>query len=186
MALMPPATRRLLVAAPTLVDPNFARSVVFVVEHDADGALGFVVNRAGGVAIGDVLPDWASLAVHPAVVFDGGPVQREDAAIALAQVALPDASDAWQPLLGRVGSVDLGAGTAARPDVEEIRVFAGYAGWGPGQLDDEVERGDWHVVEAEPGDLLDSEPESLWRRVLRRQGGGLAAFANQPFDASTN
>lgn len=179
------ATLRLLVAAPVLLDPNFARSVVFVVDHDPDGALGFVVNRAGSVPIDDVLPHWTSLAVHPAVVFEGGPVQRDATAIALAQVARPDVSDAWQPLLGRVGSFDLDAGTT-RPDVEEIRVFAGYAGWGPGQLDDEIARGDWHVVDAEPGDLLDAAPDSLWRRVLRRQGGALAGAANQPLDVSTN
>ena len=93
-------------------------------------------------------------------------------------------SDAWQPLLGRVGTVDLGRTPAeVSANLEAVRVFAGYSGWGPGQLDAELEQEGWFVVDAHPDDLLTPDPESLWRVVLRRQGGDLAVSANYPRDA---
>jgi putative transcriptional regulator len=70
--------------------------------------------------------------------------------------------------------------------VEAIRVFAGYAGWGPGQLEREIEAGAWFIVPAEPGDVMSDDPEQLWKRVLRRQGGQLAVVATFPADPSLN
>ena len=180
---MTSAARRLLVAAPTLLDPNFSHTVVFVVEHTAEGALGVVLNRPTAQPVDEVLSRWAPLAAPPARLFVGGPVQADDALVALGRaapgtqpVAGPvDESGTWQPLLGAVGSMDLGgAPEDARPAVEAIRAFVGYAGWGPGQLDAEVD------------DLLTDAPDRLWRRVLRRQGGALAMAANQPADPTVN
>jgi putative transcriptional regulator len=111
-------------------------------------------------------------------------VQQHEAVIGLARVARVEDSDAWQPLLGRVGTVDLGRSPAdVRGDLEAVRVFAGYSGWAPHQLDDELEAGGWFLVDAQPDDLLTPDPAGLWRAVLRRQGGDLAVAANYPLDS---
>jgi putative transcriptional regulator len=180
--------RRLLVAAPTLLDPNFARAIVFMVEHTDEGALGLVLNRPSGTDVDAVLPEWNVVAAEPARVFVGGPVQLGDAVIGLGRVAAPEPpSEGWEPLLGPVGTVDLGVSPGdAHPRMEAVRIFAGYAGWGPEQLDGELAQGGWFVVDADPADLLTPAPEDLWRRVLRRQGGELAMAANHPGDPTVN
>ena len=133
------AARRLLVAVPAMLDPNFFRTVVFMVEHNAEGALGIVLNRPSETDLGDVLPEWRAFASEPPVAFVGGPVQQQEALIGLARVARVEDSSSWQPLLGRVGTVDLGAEPdAVHSDLEAVRVFAGYAGWGPEQLESEL------------------------------------------------
>ena len=114
-------------------------------------------------------------------------MQPQDAVIGLAWVTSPEECDGWQALVGNIGTVDL----ARPPDeiplaLESVRVFAGYAGWGPRQLDVEVARNDWFVVDALPGDMFTSDPESLWRDVLRRQRGEIAMAANFPLDPSSN
>jgi putative transcriptional regulator len=179
--------RRLLVSVPTLDDPNFFRSVVFMMEHNDDGAIGVVLNQPTDAELRDALPEWAPVSAPPAVAFVGGPVQQHEALIGFARFtpeAASAASDAWQPLLGSIGIVDLGRAPAdVSGELRGVRVFAGYSGWGPGQLDGELEQGGWFVVDAHPDDLLTADPSSLWRVVLRRQGGDLAVSANYPRDA---
>jgi putative transcriptional regulator len=180
-------TRRLLVAVPTMDDPNFFRTVVFMIEHNEEGAVGLVLNRPTDADVAEALPDWAAIAAPPRVAFVGGPVQQHEAVFGLARVSRVEESDAWQPLVGRIGTVDLGRDPAhVRGDLEAVRIFAGYSGWGPGQLEDELGEHGWYVVDALPDDLLADDPESLWRRVLRRQGGKLAMAANFPFDPAAN
>ncbi len=177
---------KLLVAVPTMEDPNFTRTVVFMIEHTSEGALGIVLNRPSGTEFEDALVDWHDHLAAPAVPFVGGPVQP-GAVLALARVVRVEASDGWQPLLGRVGTVDImRAPHEVRPEVEALRVFAGYAGWGAGQLESELAVSGWYVVDAEMDDLLTSNPAGLWRAVLRRQGGDLATAANYPHDPTTN
>src|SRR5207244_13207562 len=118
---------RLLVATPTLYDPNFFRTVVLVLEHGEDGAIGVVLNRPSETGVGETLPDWDGLASDPGVVFVGGPVSPE-AAIGLARAGTAEHADGWAPLFGRLGTVDLGREPVALPvAVENLRVFAGYA-----------------------------------------------------------
>jgi putative transcriptional regulator len=98
-----------------------------------------------------------------------------------------EVTDELAPISGRVSSADLTtdpALVAAR--VSAVRVFRGYAGWGPGQLEGEIESGAWLVLDAEPGDVFDADPGDLWRAVLRRQGGRLAWLADAPDDLSAN
>lgn len=178
-------TGRLLVASPTLPDPNFTRTVVLVLDHDDSGALGVVLNRPTELDLAGPLPAWRALAAEPAVVFAGGPVSPETA-IGLARGCGP-AGPGFAPVLGPIGTVDLAVEPLALgADVDQVRVYAGYAGWGPGQLDGEVEQGSWVVVEARPDDVLSSRPEELWEAVLRRQGGTVAWLASCPPDPSLN
>jgi putative transcriptional regulator len=189
---MSSTARRLLVATPALLDPNFFRTVVFMIEHNPEAALGVVLNRPSEVVLDDALPDWAAIAAAPGVAFVGGPVQAHDALIGLAELGadaalVGDDADGWYPLLDRFGTVDLGrAPVDLGLGVERARVFAGYAAWGPGQLEGELAEHAWFVVDVQPEDLLTDEPDSLWRRVLRRQGGDVAMAANQPLDPRTN
>jgi putative transcriptional regulator len=180
---------RLLVATPTLEDPNFARTVVLMLEHTDEGALGVVLNRPTEVRLAEPLPAWDDVASDPAVVFVGGPVQRE-AIIALGRRrdgVGDDDGDGWAPVVSGVGTVDLQADPAlVTPGLAGLRIFAGYSGWGPGQLEVELEAGAWFVVDADPDDALAAAPEELWRDVLRRQKGDLAMFATFPPDPALN
>jgi putative transcriptional regulator len=177
---------RLLVATPILGDPNFDRTVILMIEHTDDGALGLVLNRPSGLEVGEPLPEWRPYTGDPDVVFIGGPVSRSSV-IALARVAGDAPATSWEQVLGPVGVVDLShdpdamAGTLAA-----VRVFAGYAGWGPGQLEMEIAEGAWFVVTADPGDVFTDSPEQLWRRVLARQPGELAKVALVPEDPRLN
>lgn len=183
---------RLLVATPLLDDPNFRRGVVLVVEHDpGEGTLGVVLNRPTEVPVDRVLPPWATLVTGPSVVFQGGPVAL-DSALALARVPGSDDPLGWRaldgiPAVSRLGLVDLDAPPEVlAAEVTELRVFAGYAGWGAGQLRSEIDEGAWFVLPGEPHDVFIDDPEQLWRKVLRRQGGELAIMATFPDDPSLN
>lgn len=202
-------TARLLVATPPLEDPNFDRSVVFLIEHGSHGALGVVLNRPAGEGLVAMLAPWNDLLAAPAEVFSGGPVEPE-ALIALGRPAgargmitplpgntprsrdgdevAPAAEDDPIALItAEVLSVDLRSDPALlAAELDTVRIFRGYAGWGPGQLDDEIERGDWLVLTAEVDDLFGDQPSRLWRTVLHRQRGRLAWLAFAPDDLGAN
>lgn len=185
-------TGRLLVATPMLADGTFDRSVVLLLDHDEEGALGVVVNKATPVEVATVLPSWQPYVSDPGVLFQGGPVAL-DSALGLA-VLRADATvepAAWRRVTGRLGLVDLDADPL---DVvaafESVRVFAGYSGWSAGQLEAELAEGAWYVVSAAGGDEFSDafslRPDGMWRAVLRRQGGDLAMVSTYPDDPSLN
>lgn len=177
----------LLVATPALRDPSFERSVVLLVAHESGGAMGVVLNRATDVPVSEVLGDWGGLAHDPAVLFEGGPVQP-DSAICVARVRTGARRlGGFQPFSGPLGTVDLGREPEQLRDrVDGVRVFAGYAGWSPGQLEDEIAAGSWFTFRALPGDPFLPRPADLWPMVLRRQGGLVAAVAQYPPDPTLN
>jgi putative transcriptional regulator len=169
---------RLLVAAPILSDPNFRRTVVLVAEHGDEGAMGLVLNRPTETSVGEAVPELAGIAGEEEPVYVGGPVSTESV---LAVAELDDPDDASQLLFGAVGFVQ-------EPDVPVVRgrVYVGYAGWGAGQLEAELEEESWLVLPAEPDDLFSGDPEDLWSAVLRRQGGPYALLSLMPPDPSLN
>jgi putative transcriptional regulator len=185
-------TGRLLVASPKLADPNFDRAVVLLLDHDVEGSLGVVLNRPTPVGVLDVLEPWAPLAGAPRVIFQGGPVSL-DSALGLAVVPGGTREDGegdplgWRRVHGAIGLVDLEAPPELlAAELGSLRIFAGYSGWGPGQLEKELVDGAWYVVESEPGDVSSPDPDRLWRAVLRRQRGELAMVATYPDDPSLN
>ncbi|MEZ5216854.1 MAG: YqgE/AlgH family protein [Ilumatobacteraceae bacterium] len=181
-----PARGRLLVALPALSDPNFDRTVVFVLEHTDDGAFGLVLNRPTEEPPAAALEAWEACLVQPAVVFSGGPVQP-DAFIGLAAVTGEAREDSWALLGNGLATVDLSLPPdAVLADLDAVRIFHGYAGWGPSQLDDELAHDAWVVVDPLPGDVFTADPGVLWRTVLRRQPGRLSWLADYPDDISTN
>lgn len=178
---------RLLVAAPTLVDPNFNRTVVLLLAQGDQGALGLVLNRPTRTSLAASLPDWADLAAAPEVVFAGGPVTEGTICVARLKSEVSVPHSGYLPLRGPLGTVDLDADPVlVAPWIERLRVFAGYAGWGAGQLESELTQGVWWVVDVDEGDVFNPTPAELWRAVLRRQGGALALAAAVPPDPSLN
>jgi putative transcriptional regulator len=176
---------RLLVATPPLGDENFDRSVIYMLDHNTEGAVGVVLNRPSPELEVEGLEEWGSVLSPPQTIFSGGPVER-DSLIAIA-VAEGRNDDAWGLLDATVGTVDL----SLRPDevathFDNLRIFRGYAGWTSGQLDAEMSLGAWMVFDARHDDIFTSDPTNLWRRVLRRQGGRTAWIANAPEDLSAN
>jgi putative transcriptional regulator len=182
---------RLLVALPPLVDENFDRTVVLLLEHGDGGALGVVLNRPSRRAVDDLLSPWSSRTVEPAVFFEGGPVETESI-IGVATCAGRGASDDeaaahWAPIVDGIGTVDLSVPPDEHdPPIDTLRLFVGYAGWAPSQLEGELQAGAWLVVDFDPHDVFATEPLALWRRVLRRQGGRLAWMANYPDELARN
>ena len=175
---------RLLVSTPDLTDPNFDRTVILLLDHTPEGAVGVVLNRPSETPLDEAGTDWGGwdkLACDPPVVFVGGPVSRTSV-ICLARLG-DGGAEGFQPVLGEVGIADL---SGEPRGIEAVRVFAGYAGWGDGQLEGEIAAGAWFVLDAEPDDALTADAEDLWPQVLRRQGGRLALFAACPPDPSLN
>jgi putative transcriptional regulator len=174
---------RLLVASPALLDPNFLRTVVLVTEHTEDAAMGLVLNRPTEITVRDAVPILAELVAPDDPVYEGGPVQRE-AVVALAE--FDDPADSAAIAFGRIGFLRADDDPGAIRTVERhVRVFCGYAGWGGGQLEDELEQEAWIVVPAVPSDVFPGHAD-LWRAVLRRQGGSLAMLSLMPDDPATN
>ena len=174
----------LLVAGPALVDPNFRRTVVLLGEHGDEGAMGVVLNRVSTALVEDAVPPIAALTGPDERVYLGGPVQPQ------AVVVLADFADAEQAEVVVVDNIGFLPGeiedAGGLGELRGVRVFAGYAGWGPGQLEAELAEGAWIVVPALGTDVFTTTPDGLWSEVLRREGGALAVLALLPDDPRVN
>ena len=179
----------LLVAMPSLTDPTFAGSVVFVLDHSDTGTLGVVLASPSQVEIRDVLPGWSELAVEPGVFHVGGPCEADTAlCLAVSPVAEPGPDSPLRRVAGDVHLVDLDSDPDELDhELTGLRVFAGYAGWSPGQLGDEMAEGAWACVPGDPGDVLSElSGPAFWRSVLDRQTGRLAVLSSTPAEPSCN
>jgi putative transcriptional regulator len=178
---------RLLIAEPMMSEENFERTVILMIEHNDEGAVGVVVNRPSELDASDLVPEWSHLVVEPQVVFVGGPVSQTGV-IGLGRrddLATPIAG--WGDVVGRCGTINLhldpfevGAGIAG------VRLFAGFSGWGAGQLEGELAAGAWYVVDAREDDAFTADPRRLWHDVLRRQPSELSLLADFPPHPSLN
>jgi putative transcriptional regulator len=176
---------KLLIAGPNLHDPNFARTVVLVGEHNEDGALGVILNRPSDTPVAEAVPDLADLVDDGAPVHVGGPVQPS-AVLVLAEFAAPEATQTM--VCGTIGflALDEEEEKATRTATKRARVYAGYAGWGPGQLEAELERDDWIIEDADPEDVFAEDLPVLWSAVLDRKGGHWRLIARMPQDPTLN
>jgi putative transcriptional regulator len=173
----------LLIAGPGLVDPNFRRSVVLVGEHGEEGAMGVILNRPSETTVGDAVPELTALVDSSEIVHVGGPVQPS-AIVVVAEFAEPERAGALA--LGSVGFLPSEVDPEELGELRQTRVFAGYAGWGERQLDDELAEGSWIVEPALPEDVFTGNPEELWSEVLRRKGGPFGVLALMPPEPSLN
>jgi putative transcriptional regulator len=176
---------QLLIASPAILDPNFRRTVVLLAEHTEEGAMGIVLNRVSEVTVGEAVPGLAYLGADAQAVHVGGPVAET------AVTVLAEFDDPAQAAL--LIDEDLGF-LPAEPDDEQTaagalrrtRVFAGHAGWGPGQLESELEEESWIIEPPQREDLFSADAEGLWAALLRRKGGEFALIATMPADPSLN
>ena len=198
-----PTPGSLLVALPTLEEPTFHRTVILMLAFGTkEGAIGVVLNRPNEVPVEALLPGWELLAAPPDSVFVGGPVSRESV-ICLARMKQPlslgEGGELREPVpgcaplpdggssSGMLATVDLNRDPSEVEDVVSVvRLFSGYSGWSPGQLELELRGGSWLVLPSEEGDAFTAEPEELWTRVLRRQQGHVALYAKAPPKLSMN
>lgn len=176
--MLQPAAGRLLVSSPVLEDPNFARTVVLIGDHNDEGTFGVILNRPLGVDPTIEMPDWTPLLAPPATLFMGGPVSPD------AILGLGTGGDGAGVIDDELALMNLGEPPS--DNVGSVRLFAGHAGWGAGQLAAELASESWFVVHRAPGDVFSAEPELLWRNVLRRQPGDLKLVSFYPRDLSSN
>jgi putative transcriptional regulator len=173
---------KLLVSSPSLVDPNFRKTVVLIAHHDHDGAMGLVLSHPSDVPAVEAVPSLAGLPGADEPVFVGGPVQPE-AFMVLAE--FEDVDEAAAPIMGGLGFMP----ADAEPDdlhIQRMRLFAGYSGWGVGQLEAELAEDSWIIVDALADDAFADDPDELWRTVLHRKGGSFELMENMPFDPGLN
>ena len=173
----------LLISSGGLFDPNFRHTVVLIGEHNADGALGVVLNRPLSVTVEEALPPLGDLVPPGEAVFQGGPVQPEGAVL-VAEMTDHELVDVLA--FGSVGFLVGDVSADLKPSILKARVFAGYSGWGPGQLEEEMTEGTWIVDPARVEDVFTEEPELLWSRVLRRKGPEYHQMSRIPYDPSMN
>jgi putative transcriptional regulator len=184
-----PVAGSLLIAAPDMTDPNFQRAIVYMIEHDHSGSLGVVISRRSETAVRDILPAWAPLCAPSADFYIGGPVKPDTGIALVVARSGVDVSDraGLQRIDGRVHVVDLDSDPDELADeVEGMRVFVGYTGWAPGQLQGELDRGDWYVAPSLPSDLLAPARVDVWGAVLRRQEMPLPLYATFVTDGDVN
>ena len=177
-SMLQPAPGLLLVASPVLDDPNFERTVVLIGDHGPDGTFGVILNRPLGIDPGVDLAEWTPRLASPGTLFGGGPVSPE------LILGVASGTDEDRAIDGEIALVNLSEPPPAK--LERVRLFAGHAGWGAGQLAGELAAEAWFVVHRAPGDVYTSEPELLWRNVLRRQPSELQLLSYYPRDLSLN
>jgi putative transcriptional regulator len=173
----------LLIAGSSLIDPNFRRSVVLIGHHDDEGAVGVVLNRESGLEVADVVPPLAGLVEPGERLFFGGPVSSQSAVV-LADFQHPE--NAEVVAFDSVGFLPEETDADAIGGLRKARVFAGYAGWGAGQLEAELEEGSWLTEPAMPADVFTGDPEGLWSAVVRRKGPAFRLMSTMPFDPDLN
>jgi len=176
-------TGHLLISSAGLFDPNFRHTVVVIGTHNEEGALGVILNRPTAIPIEDAVPPLVELTGPDAPLFEGGPVQPEQPVLV---VEAGDRVALDVPILDGVGILAGEVDAGLRPDIRRARVFAGYSGWGPGQLEDELAADSWIVEPARPEDVFTDDPTGLWKRVLLRKGGEYRRIAMIPKDLRVN
>jgi putative transcriptional regulator len=174
---------KLLISSGGLYDPNFRHTVVLIGEHNPEGALGVILNRPLGLTVGDALPGLGGLVGTGALLYEGGPVQPTGAVL-LAELRRPEL--AGVPVFGSVGFLTGEVTDEIAPHVVRARVYVGYAGWGPGQLESEMAENAWIVEAAQEADVFTEAPDLLWSQILERKGGGYRQMSRIPFDPSMN
>ena len=182
-----PVPGSLLIASVGVSDGVFDGTVVLILDADESGTVGVVLNRVTQIDLASALPAWSHLVSAPQSLFDGGPVSRQGAVCLASPWRHHEEPPGWRWLFDSVGLLNLDTPVEiAEGAYRDLRIFAGYAGWDAGQLEGELDYGMWHVVRATHADVFDPDPETMWRRVLRRQGGDLALISTWTDSAELN
>lgn len=181
---MPSLRGKFLIASPALVDPNFARAVVLIAEHSDDGAMGLILNRPTEAVVAEAVEELAGVVDPGEPVYLGGPVQEQSVMV------LAEFDDPGQAAALVIEDIGFLPADAQLEDLSghtrRARVFAGHSGWGPGQLDAELEDGSWIVADPRTDEVFYEDPDGLWSVALERKGGAYALLARMPVDPSLN
>jgi putative transcriptional regulator len=174
---------KLLLSNASLFDPNFRKTIVLIGHHDEDGAVGVVLNRVLEITVDEAVPPLSEIVPPGEPLFLGGPVQQQ-AAVVVAE--FDDPSRAGVIAFDRVGFLREEADHEDLEGVSRARVFAGYAGWGPGQLEAELDEDAWIVTAARAEDVFHADPDGLWDHVVKRLGPRYEVMRLLPEDPSLN
>jgi putative transcriptional regulator len=175
---------KFLIASPALIDPNFSRSVVLIAEHTDEGAMGLILNRPTEAVVAEAVEELAGVVEPGEPVFLGGPVQ-EQSVMVLAE--FDDPGQAAALIIEDIGFLPADAQLDELSGrTRRARVFAGHSGWGPGQLDAELDEGSWIVADPRTDEVFCDDPDELWSAALDRKGGAYALLARMPTDPSLN
>lgn len=182
---------QLLIATPAIGDGTFDQSVIYMLHHDPVGALGVIINQPSEIVIDELLPRWSDLANEPSVIFIGGPVEPNGfigVGRSIPDIAPGDLDETAATVPGTdLVTVDLDADPALTSAyIDRLRIFRGYSGWAPHQLDTEISSGAWFTVPAVDNDMWTADPDEIYESVLLRQQGTMRWFANAPRDLSQN
>ena len=180
-----PEKGRLLISEPFLPDPNFERTVVLLCEHNEEGSFGFVLNKPSILRVKEVLEDVLSI---DSIVYVGGPVQQDTLHFIHRNTTVDNAVEIAPNVYwgGDFETLVTKVDTSQIPG-DDIRFFLGYSGWGPGQLDAELEQDSWIVCNFINEQLLfDTEPQVMWRKALESMGGRFSVYSNYPTDPRLN
>lgn len=163
----------------------FQRTVVLICEHNADGAFGLVLNRSMGSKVGEMIVADLPTALKDSTLYLGGPVQPTALSVLHSDAFIPDANVI--PNLSLSHSLDglLDFGESFSP-TRQVKLFAGYAGWSPGQLEDEIRRDAWLIHPASLELVFKPDPATLWQSILQRKGWKYKLLAQMPDDLSSN
>lgn len=183
----PPTPGELLVSTTQVSGDFFEQAVVLLLDCDLDGALGVTLNKLADTALESVLPDWTELVAPPRLLFSGGPVSPNGAVCVAKLIDPTEEPPGWRRVVDDIGLLHLDTPVEiASGGYTALRIYAGYSGWGPGQLEDELARGFWYRMPSREDDIFTADPGGLWRRVLRRHGGAAALLSTWPKDPELN
>lgn len=174
---------QLLISSGGLYDPNFRHTVVLVGANGREGSLGVILNRMLDVTVAEAVPDLVPLVGDGTHLYEGGPVQPREPVL-LAELTDPGLADIL--VFDSVGFLVGDVPSEMSAGILRARLFAGHAGWGPGQLEAEMEDDAWILETARVEDVFTDEPDHLWRRVLERKGPEYKRLSRIPFDPGMN
>jgi putative transcriptional regulator len=178
-----PQVGRLLIAEPFLNDPNFARSVILICEHGEEGTIGFALNRTTELTLSDLLPELYT----QLKVYQGGPVQMDTLHMIHRIPHILDGNELNNGVFwgGSYEALqDAVTNKVCKPT--DIRLFVGYSGWSPGQLERELLENSWIVADMSVDLLFETEPEDVWKRAISLLGNDFAYLANMPVNPQLN
>jgi putative transcriptional regulator len=177
----------LLVAAPALNDPNFRQAVVLLCEHGPEGALGVIVNRPTAMSISEALPQVPILEGQTHVLYSGGPVQTNQVMMLYRISDTPENSHQVFDGVCLGGDLEIMERILMeQPGKESFRAYLGYSGWGPGQLESEMQNGSWIILPADPSLVFDKDATRIWPEIFVTLDETSRHYADMPFDPSSN
>lgn len=181
-----------LVAETDLGDPNFTETVVLIISHDAQGAFGLVVNRKSEVTLGEAAPDYRQSALAGIPLYVGGPVEQEYLFTIHSGLPAGYGSEFAREVVKGVvfepnfGELERFLLHEAQQSAPQLRLFAGYSGWGPGQLEAEMTQQSWVILPASADLVFDPHPSQGWKAALRKKGGVYWVAAETGYKPSLN